>query len=319
MWSNGAGREASRGPLRVVRWGWSRHGRSDIWGMFRRCRGDVRVVGTTMHQGGTVLRHLRAWGTSLDSRFHPPTRPSRKRRSKPVSQQQTSPSDPASAAPSSDFGANEWLVEEMYDQFQRDPGSVDPSWAAYFKSNGDSRQRQRRRQRARQRHVGRGRTSTPAGAPAKAPAVAAAPASPAAPSTAPASPAAPAEPAASAPSTAPAAPQATPATRLRGCRARQGHRPPGAQGEEDRPTPPHAGRPADVHRPARRPGAHGRQHGRLAVGPDRDVGPLGAGQAAVGQPHRDQQPPLPRPRRQGLVHPPDRIRPGQGAQGDARR
>jgi multifunctional 2-oxoglutarate metabolism enzyme len=54
-----------------------------------------------------------------------------------VPQQQTSPSDPASSAPSSDFGANEWLVEELYDQFQRDPGSVDPSWAAYFKTNGN--------------------------------------------------------------------------------------------------------------------------------------------------------------------------------------
>jgi 2-oxoglutarate decarboxylase len=54
-----------------------------------------------------------------------------------VSQQQTSPSDSASSAPSSDFGANEWLVEEMYEQFQRDPGSVDPSWAAYFKTNGN--------------------------------------------------------------------------------------------------------------------------------------------------------------------------------------
>ena len=53
-----------------------------------------------------------------------------------MSQQQTSPSDSASSAPSSDFGANEWLVEEMYEQFQRDPGSVDPSWAAYFKTNG---------------------------------------------------------------------------------------------------------------------------------------------------------------------------------------
>jgi multifunctional 2-oxoglutarate metabolism enzyme len=54
-----------------------------------------------------------------------------------VPQHQTSPSDPASSAPSSDFGANEWLVEEMYDQFQRDPGSVDPTWAAYFKTNGN--------------------------------------------------------------------------------------------------------------------------------------------------------------------------------------
>ena len=30
--------------------------------------------------------------------------------------------------PSADFGANEWLVEEMYDQYQADPGSVDETW-----------------------------------------------------------------------------------------------------------------------------------------------------------------------------------------------
>ena len=52
--------------------------------------------------------------------------------------QQTSPSDtpsdPGSSTPSSDFGANEWLVEEMYEQFQRDPGSVDGVWAAYFEA-----------------------------------------------------------------------------------------------------------------------------------------------------------------------------------------
>lgn len=41
-----------------------------------------------------------------------------------------------SETPSSDFGANEWLVEEMYDQYQRDPGSVDPTWAKYFQANG---------------------------------------------------------------------------------------------------------------------------------------------------------------------------------------
>ncbi|MFC6343630.1 hypothetical protein ACFP8W_16710, partial [Nocardioides hankookensis] len=38
--------------------------------------------------------------------------------------------------PSADFGANEWLVEEMYDQYQRDPGSVDQTWVTYFKANG---------------------------------------------------------------------------------------------------------------------------------------------------------------------------------------
>jgi len=58
-----------------------------------------------------------------------------------VPQQQTNQSDTPSdtgSAPSSDFGANEWLVDEMYEQFQRDPGSVDPSWAAFFKTNGSS-------------------------------------------------------------------------------------------------------------------------------------------------------------------------------------
>ena len=37
-----------------------------------------------------------------------------------------------------DFGANEWLVEEMFDQFQKDPSSVDPAWAAFFKAQGGS-------------------------------------------------------------------------------------------------------------------------------------------------------------------------------------
>lgn len=41
-----------------------------------------------------------------------------------------------SNTPSAEFGANEWLVEEMYDQYQRDPGSVDPTWVKYFQSNG---------------------------------------------------------------------------------------------------------------------------------------------------------------------------------------
>lgn len=33
-----------------------------------------------------------------------------------------------------DFGANDWLIEEMREQFQRDPGSVDPAWATYFRN-----------------------------------------------------------------------------------------------------------------------------------------------------------------------------------------
>ena len=34
-----------------------------------------------------------------------------------------------------DFGANDWLVDEMYEQFLQDPTSIDASWIAYFKAN----------------------------------------------------------------------------------------------------------------------------------------------------------------------------------------
>jgi 2-oxoglutarate dehydrogenase E1 component len=40
--------------------------------------------------------------------------------------------------PSTDFGANDWLVEEMYEQYQKDPSSVGPEWTAYFQENGSS-------------------------------------------------------------------------------------------------------------------------------------------------------------------------------------
>ena len=36
----------------------------------------------------------------------------------------------------SDFGQNEWLVEEMYQRFKEDPSSVDPSWHDFLKSYG---------------------------------------------------------------------------------------------------------------------------------------------------------------------------------------
>ncbi|KRF15338.1 alpha-ketoglutarate decarboxylase [Nocardioides sp. Soil797] len=35
-----------------------------------------------------------------------------------------------------DFGANEWLVDEMYEQYQKDPSSVGAEWADYFKDKG---------------------------------------------------------------------------------------------------------------------------------------------------------------------------------------
>ena len=49
-----------------------------------------------------------------------------------------SPQQPASAPPQAaepdpgpgpaNFGANEWLVEELYQRYQADPGSVDRAW-----------------------------------------------------------------------------------------------------------------------------------------------------------------------------------------------
>ncbi|HZP15275.1 MAG TPA: 2-oxo acid dehydrogenase subunit E2, partial [Nocardioides sp.] len=44
--------------------------------------------------------------------------------------QDTTPGIPA------DFGANEWLVEEMYNQYSKSPSSVDAAWVAYFQKNG---------------------------------------------------------------------------------------------------------------------------------------------------------------------------------------
>ncbi|MGL5809502.1 MAG: 2-oxoglutarate dehydrogenase E1 subunit family protein, partial [Nocardioides sp.] len=46
-----------------------------------------------------------------------------------------SPGAPAELDPSDDFGANEWLVEEMHERYLKDPAGVDPAWAAYFRKN----------------------------------------------------------------------------------------------------------------------------------------------------------------------------------------
>ena len=35
-----------------------------------------------------------------------------------------------------DFGTNDWLIEEMLEKFQKDPNSVDPAWAEYFRAIG---------------------------------------------------------------------------------------------------------------------------------------------------------------------------------------
>jgi 2-oxoglutarate dehydrogenase E1 component len=36
------------------------------------------------------------------------------------------------SSPTSDFGANEWLVDEMYERWLVDPSSVDPAWNTFF-------------------------------------------------------------------------------------------------------------------------------------------------------------------------------------------
>src|SRR5450755_638496 len=41
-------------------------------------------------------------------------------------------SGPDPAAGQADFGANEWLVEELYQRYLADPGSVDMAWWSFF-------------------------------------------------------------------------------------------------------------------------------------------------------------------------------------------
>lgn len=48
------------------------------------------------------------------------------------------PQDVRNAEDSVDFGANDWLIEEMREQFESDPTSVDPAWVEYF-TNGSGR------------------------------------------------------------------------------------------------------------------------------------------------------------------------------------
>ena len=43
-----------------------------------------------------------------------------------------SEANPSSPAASGNFGANEWLVEEMYERYRRDPASVDAAWHDFF-------------------------------------------------------------------------------------------------------------------------------------------------------------------------------------------
>ena len=40
--------------------------------------------------------------------------------------------EPGTAPGTADFGANEWLVDELYQRYLDDPGSVDKAWWSFF-------------------------------------------------------------------------------------------------------------------------------------------------------------------------------------------
>src|SRR5690349_24390217 len=40
--------------------------------------------------------------------------------------------EPGGAPGSADFGPNEWLVDELYQRYLDDPGSVDKAWWSFF-------------------------------------------------------------------------------------------------------------------------------------------------------------------------------------------
>src|SRR3954447_1654368 len=60
-------------------------------------------------------------------------RTDRARRTVATTEQPTSSDNPSpSPSTASDFGANEWLVEDMYERVLTDPGSVDAAWHDFF-------------------------------------------------------------------------------------------------------------------------------------------------------------------------------------------
>ena len=225
---------------------------------------------------------------------------------------------------SGEFGANEWLVDEMYERYLVDKDSVDRSWWPILESYrpvddptptqvipvvtaeapaapaeapaapAEAPRRRRRRRRGRRRGAegaGRRRGPDPRGRHrAAAPAVAPAPASDPAPSTTPIA----------RTTSAPAKPQPIPAE---------------APTTASIPVVERASREETVH------GAQGHvedarhQHGREPHGADRDERAHHPGEADDRQPHRHQQPPAARPRRQGVVHAPHRLGDGADAQG----
>ena len=215
-----------------------------------------------------------------------------------------------------DFGANEWLVDELYEQYLKDKNSVDPAWWDFFEGYKPEDGRRRRpgpgaadaarRAAPRRRRPTPGRTAGAARrSPRHRPPPPRARARP--PAARPAATAAP-RPPSRADADVARSPTAQPATApVRPGRARA--------------TPPRRRRrprPPTTSQKLRGPAARVVTNMEAAPrGPDRDLGARRPGQAHGRQPHRHQQPPRPRPRRQDLVHAPHRLRARRGAGRDA--
>ena len=205
--------------------------------------------------------------------------------------------------PASEFGPNEWLVEEMYQRFLVDPDNVDKAWHEFFADyrspDGDD-----------------AATTVDAPAEAAAPAPAQKPASEEAVTAAPT----PTTPAGRAEPARPRGRQGGPGRdqhlgqRLgrRHPDGRQVGRQAGRRGELPRGQTGRRRRQRRDH-PARRRVGRGEEHERVADRAHRDQRAGGAGQAAGRQPDRDQQPAQAHPWRQDLLHPLHRLRDRQGA------
>src|SRR5215469_12190337 len=143
-----------------------------------------------------------------------------------LSEPSANPSTPGASAaqpPGADFGANEWLVDELYQRYLADPGSVDRAWWSFFSDYRPTRGNGTGSHPAMPDGVPAGTLNAASpSASASAPAAPAPPAPPAAPAAAPSAPSAPAAPAPSAPSQPPAAPPPADSdlNRLRGAAAR---------------------------------------------------------------------------------------------------
>ena len=213
-----------------------------------------------------------------------------------------------------DFGANEWLVEELYQRYLADPGSVDRAWWSFFADyqptlpSGTGPQPVLGLQGAPPAPAPQ---AVPVASPPRRPVRSAAPAAGSAPGgrAPPQRPAAARSPAQLPPRPSPAAPRA----RLRlSPEPSSAFSPEPSSAFSPKPTRRHRGQQA-----ARRRGAHRHQHDGQPGRAHRDQRPRGPGQAARGQPDRHQQPPAARPGRQGVVHAPHRVRGGRGAEGAA--